>query len=152
MDRQEIKDLIPHREPMLLLDEVWMTGEKTASGRYTVRGDEFFLQGHFPGNPIVPGVILCEVMAQTACILMQDHIEGKLTLYTGIRNVRFKRQVKPGDTIDIDVELTKVSLPFCFVKGEGRVGDEVCVTGDFSVALVDPEVAEQEDGVAAQSM
>lgn len=139
MDRQQIKQLIPHRDPMLLVDEVDMTGEHTASGKYTVRGDEFFLQGHFPDNPIVPGVILCEVMAQAACILMQEHIEGKLTLYTGIKNVRFKRQVKPGDTIDINVELTKVSPPFCFVKGEGRVGDEVCVSGEFSVALVDPE-------------
>lgn len=78
MNREEIKTILPHREPMLLLDDV-NSQDGVAVGHYHVKGDEFFLQGHFPGNPIVPGVILCEILAQSACILMKDAMEdGKL--------------------------------------------------------------------------
>ena len=78
MRREEIMQILPHRNSMLLLDDVTeMNGE--AVGHYHVRGDEFFLDGHFPGNPIVPGVILCEILAQSACILLKDQMtEGKL--------------------------------------------------------------------------
>ena len=72
MKRDEIKKILPHREPMLLIDEANLLDEATAEGFYTVRGDEFFLQGHFPNNPVVPGVILCEIMAQTCCVLMGE--------------------------------------------------------------------------------
>ena len=71
MNKEEIKEFLPHREPMLLLDEV-VVEEGRAIGKYTVKGDEFFLQGHFPGNPIVPGVIHCEMIAQTAVALLPD--------------------------------------------------------------------------------
>ena len=95
MNRDEIKEFLPHREPMLLLDEVTVEGEK-AIGKYTVKGDEFFLQGHFPGNPIVPGVIQCEMIAQTAVALLPD-CKGKTPLYTGLNNVKFKNPLLPGD-------------------------------------------------------
>ena len=76
MNREEIKNLLPHREPMLLVDEITVDEEGTAHGLYRVRGDEFFLQGHFPGNPVVPGVILCEIMAQACGLLIGDEIKG----------------------------------------------------------------------------
>lgn len=97
MNREEIKQLLPHREPMLLLDEVELNEDGAAVGKYTVRGDEFFLQGHFPGNPIVPGVIQCEMIAQTAVVLIPDS-KGSTPLYTGLNNVKFKNPLLPGDT------------------------------------------------------
>ena len=79
MNREELKEILPHREPMLLIDEAERQEDGTAIGRYTVRGDEFFLQGHFPGMPVVPGVIQCEMMAQTCCVMVADLVKGKKT-------------------------------------------------------------------------
>ena len=67
MNREELKNILPHREPMLLVDEAYVGEDGKAHGKYTVRGDEYFLKGHFPQNPIVPGVIQCEMAAQTCC-------------------------------------------------------------------------------------
>ena len=75
MNREELKNILPHREPMLLLDEAELTEEGEAIGRYRVKGDEFFLQGHFPDMPVMPGVIQLEIMAQTCCALMQDEVK-----------------------------------------------------------------------------
>ena len=100
MNKEEIMNILPHRDSMLLLDDV-QNRDNTAIGHYTVRGDEFFLNGHFPDNPIVPGVILCEMLAQSACVLMQNVMsEGKLPVYTGLNNVKFRSPVKPGDTVE----------------------------------------------------
>ena len=97
MNQKEIMKILPHRDAMLLLDEA-ESRDGEAVGRYHVRGDEFFLQGHFPGNPVVPGVILCEILAQSACVLMRDAMtEGKLPVYTGLNHVKFRSPVKPGD-------------------------------------------------------
>jgi len=97
MNRDEIKQYLPHREPMLLVDEMTLDENHVAHSRYHVTGEEFFLKGHFPGEPVVPGVILCEIMAQSCALLMKDDLIGKLTFYTGIDKVRFKNSVKPGD-------------------------------------------------------
>ena len=136
MNREEIKNILPHRDNMLLLDEVEQL-DGTAHGTYHVRGDEFFLQGHFPGNPVVPGVIQCEILAQSACVLLQDQMtEGKLPMYTGLNNVRFKSPVKPGDTFETRVRITRAKHPFYFASGEGYVGDRLCLKAEFSFAIV----------------
>ena len=135
MNRDEIKTFLPHREPMLLLDEVELDGEGNALGRYTVRGDEWFLQGHFPGNPVVPGVVLCEVIAQTAGALLREQLPGKTTLYAGMDRVRFRHMVRPGDTVRITCRITRQKLGVYVIAGEARVSDAVCASGMFSLML-----------------
>lgn len=135
MDREEIKTILPHRDNMLLLDQVLREGD-TAHGFYHVTGEEFFLKGHFPGNPIVPGVILCEILAQSACILLAGEMtEGKTPLYTGLNNVRFKAPVRPGDTFETRCRLVKARPPFYFAEGAGYVGEKLCVKAEFSFAI-----------------
>ena len=135
MDRQQLMNLLPHRDAMLLLDDAEnQNGE--AVGHYTVRGDEFFLQGHFPGNPIVPGVILCEILAQSACVLLSDVLtEGKLPVYTGLNGVKFRSPVRPGDTSETRCRLKRSKPPFYFAEGTASVGDRLCVTAEFSFAV-----------------
>lgn len=136
MNREEIKMILPHRDNMLLLDEVMREGD-TACGRYHVRGDEFFLRGHFPGNPIVPGVIQCEILAQSACVLLTDAmVEGKVPMYTGMNDVRFRAPVRPGDTIETQARIVRAKPPFYFAEGRVSVGGKVCTTAEFSFAII----------------
>ncbi len=139
MNRNEIKNILPHREPMLLLDEVFLNENGEAAGKYIVKGDEWFLQGHFPDKPIVPGVILCEMLAQSCCLLFKDTIKGRLPLFAGISNVKFKNIVTAGDTIEMVCSVNKARDPFYFASGKGFVGGKLCVSGDFSFALVKGE-------------
>lgn len=137
MNREAIKGLLPHREPMLLVDEAECDEQHRAIGRYTVRGDEWFLQGHFPGNPVVPGVVLCEIMAQTCCVLFAEDAAGKTPYYTGLDKVKFRRKVLPGDTIEMICEVTKQKGPFYFISGKGSVNGQLAISADFSFALMD---------------
>lgn len=137
MNRAEIEQILPHRAPMLLVDEAEINAEGNAVGRYTVRGDEFFLQGHFPGNPVVPGVILCEMMAQTCAVLLAGNSGGKTPLFTSLNNIRFKHVVKPGDTVEFHCTITKSRAPFFFAEGKGYVGGKLSVQGEFSFALTE---------------
>lgn len=135
MNQEEIKTILPHRDNMLLVEEVYKE-ENTAHGKYHVRGDEWFLQGHFPENPVVPGVILCEMLAQSACVLLSDVMtDGKLPLFTGLNNVRFKTPVKPGDTFETECRIVRAKPPFYFAEGKGFVAGNLCVKAEFSFAI-----------------
>ncbi|MDO4280919.1 MAG: 3-hydroxyacyl-ACP dehydratase FabZ family protein [Peptococcaceae bacterium] len=137
MNQEAIKDILPHRDNMLLLDSVEQDGE-WAVGSYTVRGDEWFLQGHFPGRPVVPGVILCEILAQSSCILLKDEMAaGKLPMYTGMNNVKFRAPVTPGDTFTTRCRIKRRMGQFYFAEGSGSVGETLCVKGEFSFAIVE---------------
>ncbi len=136
MNKEEIKNILPHREPMLLVDEVELRDGK-AHGKIFIRGDEYFLQGHFPGNPIVPGVIQCEMLAQSACVLLSSEARGNTTpVFTSLDKVKFRGMVKPGDTLETECELTGQRRYFYFAKGVGRVNGKVVVTAEFSFALL----------------
>ena len=137
MDREEIKTLLPHREPMLLVDEIELDGDGVAHGKYTVRGDEWFLKGHFPGSPVVPGVIQCEIMGQTCAALFGGMAAGRTPYYTGLDKVRFRSKVVPGDTMEITARADRVKEPFCFARATVRVGGRVCCEGELSFALME---------------
>jgi len=135
MHREEIMKVLPHRDSMLLLDDV-ENKDGVALGHYTVRGDEFFLQGHFPNRPVVPGVILCEILAQSACVLLQDVMkQGELPVYTGLDHVRFRAPVLPGDTVETQCRIKRAKPPFYFGEGTVMVDGRLCVSAEFSFAI-----------------
>lgn len=136
MNRDDIRQILPHREPMLLVDEMALEGD-TARGTYTVRGDEWFLQGHFPGNPVVPGVVLCEMMGQSCAILLGDQLIGKTPFFTGMNKVKFRRSARPGDSLSLVCRITRKNGPFFFTEGQTLIDGQVIAQGEFSFALVD---------------
>ncbi len=135
MKREEIMQILPHRDSMLLLDEAWLSEDGQAHGRYTARGDEWFFNGHFPGNPVMPGVVQCEIIAQASCMLFADELKGKTAYYAGIDKVRFRRMVRPGDTLEITAAPLRNKLNVYVIKGEARVNGEMCASGEFSFII-----------------
>ncbi len=143
MQQEEIKKILPHRDNMLLLDQLDKEGE-IARGQYKVRGDEWFLQGHFPDAPVVPGVILCEILAQSAAILMEGSLTPEtIPMYTSMKEVRFRAPVLPGDLFETKCRITRAKGPFYFIQAEGYVGDTLCVKGEFSFGITEKSVCFQ---------
>lgn len=136
MNAQELKNILPHRDNMLLIDEAEVS-DGAARGKKLITGDEWFLKGHFPGNPVVPGVILCEIMAQSVCVLLSEQMTGKVTpFFTGLDKVRFKRPVRPGDLIETECSITKSKDMFYWAKGKAAVNGKLCASAEFSFALI----------------
>jgi 3-hydroxyacyl-[acyl-carrier-protein] dehydratase len=132
LDRAGIERLIPHRDPFLLIDRITeLEPGVRAVAEHTFTGDEWYQAGHFPGNPIVPGVILVESMAQSATVLAMSLPEYRngLGLFAGIEEMRFKRMVKPGDTARFEAVIEKMRRGFARVNVKTYVGDELAAEG-----------------------
>ena len=135
----QIKELIPHRYPFLLVDKVIELEEgKRAVGIKNVTANEPFFQGHFPNYPIMPGVLIIEAMAQVGCVAMMsmDENKGKLGVFAGIDKVRFKKEVRPGDTLTMEVEMLSVRRNIGKATAKAFVGEELACTGELVFALV----------------
>jgi 3-hydroxyacyl-[acyl-carrier-protein] dehydratase len=138
MSLDKIKSAIPHREPFLLLDEIVEQSESRIVCRKTFTGDEFWYRGHYPDFPITPGVILCEAAMQAGAVLLSQLVTDSpdaVPVATRANNVQFKKMVRPGDTIDIEVELTeRVSTAF-FMNAKVTVQGKVACRFDFACTL-----------------
>jgi 3-hydroxyacyl-[acyl-carrier-protein] dehydratase len=144
LGRREIEEILPHRDPFLLLDEVTeLEPGARAVARKVVREDEWYLAGHFPGRPIMPGVLMVEAMAQTGAVavLSDEANRGKLALFAGIDGVRFKRIVEPGDELELTCELERMRGPVGRGKATATVGGELAVRGTLTFAVADGEPA-----------
>lgn len=138
LSRAEIEQILPHREPFLLIDEVVeLTPGVGAAARKHIRDDEWYLTGHFPGRPVMPGVLIVEALAQTGAVavLSEEQNRGRLALFAGIDDCRFKRIVAPGDTLDLRCELEQVRGPVGRGKAEARVGDELACRATLTFAV-----------------
>ncbi|WP_188456643.1 3-hydroxyacyl-ACP dehydratase FabZ [Virgibacillus oceani] len=138
MDIQEIKDTIPHRYPFLLVDKVTEMEEgKRVAGIKNVSINEPFFQGHFPDYPVMPGVLIVEALAQTGAIAMlsKEENEGKIGFLAGLDKCRFKRQVKPGDQLKLEVEILRLKGPIGKGKGVATVDGEVACEAEITFAI-----------------
>ena len=144
LNRQQIEEIIPHRPPFLLLDEVVeMEVGVTCHARRTLRADEFWFAGHFPGNAVMPGVLIVEALAQAGAVtaLSVPENKGKLVLFAGIDGVRFKRVVRPGDTLDLKVEVLMARATVGKAKVVATVDGEIACRGEIMFALADADAA-----------
>ena len=135
--REQIEAIIPHREPFLFLDEVLeLEPGVRVVARKSVRGDEWFFPGHFPGRPIMPGVIMVEALAQAGAVavLAEEQNRGKLALFAGIDDVRFKRIVAPGDELTLTCEIESVRGPVGRGRATATVNGELAVRGTLTFA------------------
>jgi 3-hydroxyacyl-[acyl-carrier-protein] dehydratase len=143
MSLQEILDAIPHRDPFLLVDDIVEQSESRIVGVKRFSGEEYFFAGHYPGSPIVPGVLLCEAAMQCGAVLLSRRMKaeqgpaavGKVPVATRMNDIRFKRMVRPGDTIRIEIDLTERLADAFFLKAKVTVDDKVAVRFEFACTL-----------------
>jgi 3-hydroxyacyl-[acyl-carrier-protein] dehydratase len=135
MSRAEIEAAIPHRPPMLLLDEVLEREEDRIVCRKSFRGEEFFFQGHYPDYPVVPGVILCEAAMQAGAVLLSKTgvAEKGVPVAARLRDVKFKKMIRPGDTIEIETTLTERLKDAFYLSAKVTCGGKTAVTLNFAV-------------------
>jgi 3-hydroxyacyl-[acyl-carrier-protein] dehydratase len=142
IDAQDLLRILPHRYPFLLVDRILEVEEgKRAVGVKNVTFNEPYFVGHFPGHPVMPGVLIVEMMAQTGGVMMLigEANKGKLAYLAGIDKVRFRKPVMPGDTILAEVEMLKGRGNMGWVKATARVGDKVICEAELSFALIPKE-------------
>lgn len=134
-------DVLPHRPPFLFVDRLLaLEPGRSAIGEWKLTGDEWFFSGHFPGRPTLPGVLMCEAIAQLGAIavLTTDDHRTRLPLFGGLDGARFRRQVGPGDVLRLEVELGRMSARAGKGSGRAMLGDEVACECDLMFVLVDP--------------
>ena len=134
-------EVIPHRPPFLFVDEVTeLEPGRRASGLWRLTGDEDFFAGHFPGRPTLPGVLMCEAIAQlgAVAVLSDPRYAGRLPLFGGIDKARFRRQASPGDTLELGIEMTRLSARAGRGRGSARVDGALAVECDLLFVIADP--------------
>lgn len=137
-DVQQIQEIIPHRYPFLLVDQITEIEEgKRAVGKKNVTINEPFFQGHFPDYPVMPGVLILEALAQTGAfaMLMKEENKGKIGFLAGVDKCRFKRQVKPGDTLKLEVEIVRLKGPIGKGKATATVDGELACEAEITFAI-----------------
>lgn len=139
LDKEEIKKIIPQRDPFLMIDEVesYTPGESAVCYK-NVSSDEWYFKGHFPGNPIMPGVLITESLAQAGAvaILSMEENKGKNALFGGINNMKFKKMVVPGDRLKLEVQIIKRKGPIGVGMGIATVDGKLAAKGELTFAVV----------------
>lgn len=137
MNIEEIKETIPHRYPFLLVDKVIEQDDTRIAGIKNVTINEPFFQGHFPDYPVMPGVLIVEALAQVGAvaILSKDENKGKIGFLAGIDKCRFKRQVKPGDQLALEVEIIRIKGPIGKGKAIAKVDEELACEAEITFAV-----------------
>ncbi len=138
LNKEQIMDIIPHRDPFLLIDEIIeIEPGKRAVGLKHLTENEDWFRGHFPGNPVQPGVLMVEMLAQTAgvCVLSLPEHKGKTGYFAGINDCRFRRMVRPGETIRLEIEVIKLRGAVCVVKAAATVDGERAVNAELTFAV-----------------